>query len=87
MKLEFLKFIKDGLKEDNGKPSGMRINTAWMVFWFVLVLALGFIVTVFKYEGIIIAFAALLVGAVLGALGIKNSQKDKEQNVDRNEQQ
>ena len=80
-------FIKKMLSEKNGKPSFMRTMTGWMIFWFVLVLAFGFVVTVFKYESVIFLFAGLLVGALLGALGIKNNQKIKEKAPGENEQQ
>jgi len=83
--MSLFEFIRKANSEDNGNPSSMRVNTMWMVFWFVLVLSFGFVVAVFKYEGIIISFAVLLVGAVLGALGIKKSQKGKEKSS--NEQQ
>jgi len=74
-------FIKQALSEKNGKPSSLRLNSTWTSVLFTLVLAFGFVYTVFAYPQYLIEFAIILSGLIAGVLGIKSNQKGKESDV------
>jgi len=75
-----LEFLKQALTERSGKPSTMRISTAFASTLFIISLSFGFVYTVFSYEGLIIAYASILAGLLAGLLGIKSYQRNKENN-------
>ena len=73
---------KDGLSEDNGHVSNMRINLTVIVITLTLSLAFGFVWTVINYKELIIPFATIIVSLIFAAAGLKAYQKTKEERVD-----
>lgn len=76
-------FIRKALSEDNGNPSSMRTMVFAVTVQFSAVLVFGFVYIIIdgKHPELILPYATLLIGEILGALGIKAWQKDKEENV------
>ena len=54
--MKFFEFIRKALSEDNEHPSSGRLFNSWAVFWFVLVIAWGFVMVVFYYSYLILAY-------------------------------
>lgn len=76
--MKFFEFIRKALSEDNGNPSSMRLNSFLVVFQFSVVMSFGFVWVIIYHPDLVLAYAGLLLSAVLGVLGIKTWQKGKE---------
>ena len=79
--MKFFEFLRKANSEDNGKPSSMRTIAFIVCIQFSLVLSFGFIMVIFRHPELIIAYAGLLLSVILGVLGIRGWQKDKEEKV------
>jgi len=79
--MKFFEFLRKVNSEDNGNPSSMRTIAFMVCAQFSLVLSFGFVMAIFKHPELVIAYAGLLLSVILGVLGIKGWQKDKEEKV------
>lgn len=78
---KIIDFLGKALSETNTTPSFIRVASGWIVFLFVLVLAFGFVYTIFNHKDIIIAYAGILSALITTVIGLKVWQKDKENGV------
>lgn len=76
--MKFNEFIIKILSEDNGNPSSIRTFSAIIIFFFVIILTIGFAVVFTNYKELIIAYAGILSGLISAVLALKVWQKDKE---------
>lgn len=79
--MKLSEFLRKASSEDNGNPSSMRTIAFMVCTQFSLVLSVGFIMVIIKHPELVIAYAGLLLSAILGVLGIKGWQKNKEEKV------
>ena len=75
---ELISFIKKSLSEDNGNPSSMRTMVLFSHVQWTVAITFGFIVVLFTYQGLILAYLGIIAGLVAGLLGLKGWQKTNE---------
>jgi len=76
--MKFFEFIQKALSESDGNPSSVRVNAFTVITQFSFVMTVGFAWVVYKNPELILAYTGMLLTTILGILGIKVYQKDKE---------
>jgi hypothetical membrane protein len=69
-------FIKNALS-DKGEASSTRANVFIVVVQFSVVVTAGFVVVLRYFPFLIIEYLMIIVGAMLGVMGIKATEKVK----------
>jgi hypothetical protein len=79
--MKLFEFIGSALREDNHKPSLLRLNTFIGFTQWSAVMTLGFIWTLIAYPYLILGYLTILCTLTAAIIGLKVFQKDKEQNM------
>ena len=79
--MRFPTFIRKALSEDNGNPSSMRLNVSTTIWQWAAVISFGFVWCCIYHPEFILAYLASILAGLLGLLGIKAYQKNKEEKV------
>lgn len=81
--MRWTEFLRRALSEKSGEPSSIRLFNAWVLFWLVLVISYGFVLVLHLWEDLIIMYLSVISGIIVAILGLKVSQKWKENRDDK----
>lgn len=72
-------FIGKSLREDNGNPSSMRLQTFITIIILIPCIAFAVVYTALKYQSILVPIVTAVLAFLSSILGIKAWQKGKEE--------